>query len=166
MEKTFRFETLPVSADELRSWGVYDMTDPFCVAAMSAAAFCRYMEDAAAGTEMINLLKGPQPLSPREEQFLRDRRMEGYSYVPKSYFAGAVPENNYTPDQPFTVTVFDNPYSYDAEGYVKVFINSGGADTERPLMMRNKPSTGEYFLWEWMGFLSGIRMPVKDDPWA
>jgi hypothetical protein len=31
--------------------------------------------------------------------------------------------------------------------------------------MRLKPSTGEWYLWEYEGLLAGIRIPAKDDPW-
>lgn len=35
----------------------------------------------------------------------------------------------------------------------------------RPLKLRNKPSTGQWFLWE-QQLLTGIRIPVEADPWA
>ena len=166
--KSFTFDVLPKSAADMTSDAKFDRQDPFCVAAFSVAAFCRYMEDEAAGIEMLDALKGPEPLSVMEKQFLKDRVQSGYTYVPKSYFAGAVPQNNYTPDRPFTISVSDNPYSYP-EGEMKVarlLIKSGGADTERFITMRQKISTGEWFLHDWQGILAGIRVPVADDPWA
>lgn len=35
----------------------------------------------------------------------------------------------------------------------------------RPLKLRNKPSTGQWFLWE-QQLLTGIRIPQVADPWA
>lgn len=35
----------------------------------------------------------------------------------------------------------------------------------RPLKLRNKPSTGQWFLWE-QQLLTGIRIPEEADPWA
>ena len=36
----------------------------------------------------------------------------------------------------------------------------------RPVKLRQKPSTGEWFLWEYSSPLSGIRIPASQDPWA
>ena len=36
----------------------------------------------------------------------------------------------------------------------------------RPIKLRQKPSTGEWFLWEYSSPLSGIRTPAAQDPWA
>ncbi|MBQ8492200.1 MAG: hypothetical protein IJ536_06700, partial [Acidaminococcaceae bacterium] len=82
-----------------------------------------------------------------------------------SYFDGATPDNNYTPSMPYTVTVSETPYSYQNENYAQLWIRSGGADNPRPVTMRLKPSTGEWYLWEYAGLLAGIRIPAKDDPW-
>ena len=51
------------------------------------------------------------------------------------------------------------------EGYKRLDIKSGGADTPRPITLRLKPSTGQWFLWEQI-ILVGIRVPVSQDPWA
>ena len=32
--------------------------------------------------------------------------------------------------------------------------------------LRQKPSTGEWFLWEYSSPVSGIRIPASQDPWA
>ena len=52
-------------------------------------------------------------------------------------------------------------------------IGAGGmnADTLRQNIRRckeltQKPSTGEWFLWEYSSPLSGIRIPASQDPWA
>ena len=36
----------------------------------------------------------------------------------------------------------------------------------RPMKLRQKASTGEWFLWEYSSILSGIRIPAAEDPWA
>ena len=162
MERTFIFNDLPNSADELRALPEYAMTDPFMTAALTVAALCRYEADPAAAAEMLNALKGPRPLTPFELQFLRDR-LAGKGYKPFSYFAGATPANSYTPTRPYRITVFDNPYSYQNDGYVTLHIRSGGADSPRQVTLRRKGD--QWLLWEQM-LLSDIRTPAKDDPWA
>ena len=58
------------------------------------------------------------------------------------------------------------PYSRSqlAEGYLTLYVNCSGADSPRPLKLRKKPSTGQWFLWE-QQLLAGIRIPAAADPW-
>ena len=95
-------------------------------------------------------------------QFLQDR-FRGGSHIPFSYFEGATPANNYTPSEPFTITVSADPHSYDQEGYVKLFIRSGGTDSPRPIVLRQKGE--QWFLWQQL-LMSAIRTPTAQDPWA
>lgn len=166
MERTIEFNKLPKTVDELKALDAFDMTDPFKVAAYAVAALCEYPENKDNCTAMLNLLKGPSPLSNMDLQFIRDRFMDGKDYVPRSYFAGATPANNYAPEMPLRITVKDNPYSRDNDGYIVLYMTSGGADSPRQITLRNKPSTGEWFLWNFGGVLMSIRIPVAQDPWA
>ncbi len=159
------FNELPKNVAQLQALPESSLDTPFKTAALTVCALCAYPSDKDAAIEMLNFLKGPQPLSPYDLQFLRDRFMDGKNYVPVSYFKGAVPANNYVPDKPFTIEVFSNPYSYDNESYAKLYIRSGGADTERPITLRKRGSDGKWFLWEQM-LLADIRKPVAADPWA
>lgn len=162
MEQTFCFSAIPETTAQLRAIPEAALTSPFQTAALTALALLRYEADPAAAVELLNFLKGPQPLSPFQIQFLRDR-LAGKGYVPRSYFAGAAPANNYTPTLPYTVTVFDGPYSYQQEGYAKLMLRSSGADSPREVMLRRKG--GQWFLWE-NYLLPDIRVPAALDPWA
>ena len=73
----------------------------------------------------------------------------------------------YTPEQPYRVAVSENAYSKSQieEGYLTLYVACSGADSPRPLKLRNKPSTGQWFLWE-QQLLTGIRIPKEADPWA
>lgn len=51
-------------------------------------------------------------------------------------------------------------------GYMRVFLKTAGADQARPMKLRQKESTGEWFLWEYSSILSGIKIPAEEDPWA
>ena len=113
---------------------------------------------------MINVLKGPEPLSPFEKQFLNDR-LSGKEYKVTSFFAGATVQNNYTPTEPYTITISDNPYSYPDENWATMHLQSAGADSLRQIKFRRKPSTGQWFLNE-IQCLSDIRTPAAADPWA
>ncbi len=104
--------------------------------------------------------------NPEEVQFIRDR-FRGKEYLMRSYFSGSSPENNYTPVQSYRVVVSENAYSRSqiGEGYLTLYVACSGADSPRPLKLRMKPSTGQWFLWE-QQLLAGIRIPKAADPWA
>jgi len=85
-------------------------------------------------------------------------------HVPFSYFAGAVPANDYTPTQPFTLTIEAGSYADANAGYKKLHIKSGGADSPREIVLR-QTSNGQWLLWDQF-LLMSIRKPKSDDPWA
>lgn len=165
-KKTFEFDTLPTNLDELKARKEADLKDPFGVAALSVCALCVYPTDREMACTMLDFLKGPSKLSPMDKQFINDRFMDGKDYVPRSYFAGATPDNDYTPSVPYKITFRENPYSKNDAGYIKLFVTSGGADSDRYITLRNKPSTGEWFLWKHEGLLVSIRTPKSQNPWA
>ncbi len=166
--KTVSFDALPRCAEELEKLPEARLTDPFDTAALTVAALCEYPNDKNAAIEMLNFLKGPRPLTPLELSFLNDRFMDGVDYVPRSYFAGSSPENDYTPSLPYTIRIEEHAHSRDnfKDGYLRLFITSSGADSQRFIDLRCKPSTGQWFLWEFGGVLLGIRTPKSKDPWA
>jgi len=167
-KKTFVFEKIPTDITELKTRPEADLKDPFGVLALFVAALCTYPEKRDTALEMMDYLKGPRPLSAMDKQFLRDRFMDGKDYLGASYFAGARPENNYTPAGPWTITVEEMVHSRDQinEGYLKLFVKSGGADNPRGVTLRTKPSTGEWFIWEFSSVVTGIRIPAAQDEWA
>ena len=157
------FQALPQNQAELGALPQAALQSPFETAALFAAALCVYPQNPAEALRMINVLKGPQALSTYETQFIADR-MRGKDYLPRSYFLGATPANNYAPTMPMTVNVSDNPYSYQEAGYAKLLLQSGGADSPRPIVMR-QAKDGRWYLWEQF-LLSDIRPPAASDPWA
>ena len=167
-QKKVQFDKLPENLEELRALPYAALTDPYAVAAMTVAVLCEFPKDRDACFEMFNYLKGPRPLTQMDMSFIRDRFMDGVDYVPRSYFEGTSPENDYCPSMPYTVNVLELAHSRDqiGEGYLKLFIRSSGADSERYVVLRNKPSTGQWFVWQFEGLLSGIRQPKSKDEWA
>ncbi|MCQ2449562.1 MAG: hypothetical protein MJ132_05170 [Clostridia bacterium] len=161
--KTFTFNALPQSVEELKALPEATLDSPFKAAALTVCALCVFPDNREAAVEMLNFLKGPQPLSTQEEHFIADRFMDGKRYVPFSYFEGATPTNDYTPTAPYKITVFSNPYSYQDPNYAVLFMKSGGADSERQVKLRRKGN--QWFLWEQF-LLSDIRQPKSADPWA
>ena len=139
---------------------------PERICAMFLCALALFDRDKDAGTAAINLLRGPKPLTPYDCQFLRDR-LRGKAYLPLAYFEGATPENSYQPHKPYILNVIEDPRPQDIEqGYLRLFLKTAGADSPRPIKLRQKASTGEWFLWEYSSILSGIRIPAAEAPWA
>ena len=162
--ETFTFASLPTNVSELQAVPEASLDSAFKTTALTLVALCRYEQNPDEAIEMLNFLKGPEEVSTYEKQFIRER-MEGKMYKARSYFAGATPENGYTPTTPYTITVSENPYSFDNENWATLYVTSGGADNPRPVKLRKKPSTGQWFLND-IQCLSDIRVPVSEDPWA
>ena len=162
-KETFTFTALPESLAQMQAMPEAALTSPFQTAALTVCALCAYAADKQIGTEMLNFLKGPRPLSNQEISFLNDRFRDG-TYVPFSYFRGATPENDYTPSQPFTLTIEAGPYADANAGYKKLHIHSGGADNPREIVLRQK-GDGQWLLWDQF-LMVGIRTPKSQDPWA
>lgn len=158
-----QFAKLPDTLEEFRALPQAQLSSPFETAALAVLALCFYPENAELSMQMLDYLKGPKPLSAYDRQFLRDR-FAGKDYVPRSFFKGAVPENNYTPAEPYVIAVSENPYSYQEQGYAKLWLTSGGADSPRPVQLR-LAKDGKWYLWEQF-LLADIRQPASADPWA
>ncbi len=157
------FERLPEKLEEFKALPQAALQNPFDTAALTVLALCFYPQDKELCYQMLEFLKGPGTLSPYERQFIRDRCMD-HDYVPRSYFNGATPQNDYLPSQPYTIAVSENPYSYQNQGYAKLFIRSGGADNPREVLLR-LAKDGKWYLWEQF-LLVGIRSPESSNPWA
>ena len=139
------------------------MDNPFSSAALTVLAFCFYPENKDMSLKMLDFLRGPRPLSVMDKQFIADR-FRDKDYVPRSYFEGATPNNNYLPSEPYSITVSENPYSYQNEGYATLYVTSGGADSPRSVQLR-LAKDGKWYLWE-QYLLADIRKPESENPWA
>ena len=162
--ETFTFSALPTNVNELRALPEASLDSAFKTTALTILALCRYEADPSAALEMLDFLKGPAEVSTYEKQFIEER-LRGKEYKARSFFAGATPDNGYQPTTPYTITVSENPYSFDEENWATLYVTSGGADNPRPIKLRKKPSTGQWFLND-IQCLSDIRVPVAEDPWA
>ncbi len=161
---TYIFSALPQNVEELKALWAHWGSAPEHTAAFSIAAFCRYPQSREDSLAMIDLLRGPDPMSEADRQFIADR-FRDKDYVPRSYFAGAVPDNDYTPAEPYTLTVTADAHSYDTENTARLFVQSGGADSPRPITLR-LAKDGNWYLWEYSSILVGIRLPASEDPWV
>lgn len=160
----FIFMKLPESLYELKQLPEASLNSPFKTAALTVAVLCNYEKNPEATFEMLDFLKGPENVTEYEKQFIRER-LKGKGYKTLSYFAGTSPENGYTPTKPYSITVFENPYSFPEENWATLYVKSSGADSLRGIKLRQKPSTGQWFLND-IQCLSDIRVPAESDPWA
>ena len=163
-DKQFTFKTLPQNVEELKAMKEADMKDPYAVAALTVVVLMRYETSQEDCYEMLNYLKGPEELSTYEKGFLRDRFEGNKYYKVRSFFAGATPQNDYSPTTPYRIKIRSNRESFASDGWATLQLFSGGADNPRSVRLRQKKSTGEWFLNEIL-FLSDIRLPASADPW-
>ena len=164
MTKTITLVGIPRNLGELQAMPQFGLSDEFEVAALVVAVLCNYERDTEGTLTMIDALRGPEPLTPFGKQFLRDR-LSGKQYKTFSFFEGSSPANDYTPRQPYTISVSSNPYSYPDETHATLYLKSSGADNLRPISLRKKPSTGQWFVVDF-NFLADIRIPQSQDKWA
>ncbi len=157
-------ESLPVDLEAMLALSAAELKNPADTVLLTIAALALWETDEAAAFAMIEYLKGPGDFSTYEKQFIKER-LSGRGYLPFSYFKGATPENNYEPEQPYQLTVLAMPDSFAELGYAQLYVQSGGADSPRPIKLRQKLSSGQWFLADQM-LLAQIRVPVAADPWA
>ena len=160
----FTFAALPSNVEELKALPEAKMDTAFKTTALVILALNRYDADPDAAVGMLSFLKGPEEFNGKEQVFLKDR-LAGKGYKARSFLSGATADNNYTPNTPYTVAVSENPYSFDEENWATMYVTSGGADNPRPIKLRRKPSTGEWFLND-IQCLADIRPPKSEDKWA
>jgi len=161
------FGSMPETLTEFTALPQAAMANPFDTAALCVAALCVYPLDKDATAAMLNHLRGPRPLGNPDIRFLAERMAQNNKagYLGASYLDGATPQNEYSPSEPFTVTVSENPYSYVNDGYATLYIKSGGADSPRPVTIR-QAKDGRWYLWEYPGLLVDILSPESSNPWA
>lgn len=160
----FVFTNIPKNVDELMALPESDLRSPHRTAALALLVMMNYEQDTEACHAMIDVLRGPDPLSNYDKSFMKDR-LKGKQYKIGSYFAGATVENGYKPTQPYTIEITENSYSFTEENSATLYVKSAGADTPRPVGLRKKPSTGQWFLTGFSGCLADIRTPAALDPW-
>ena len=158
------FNSLPETYEQFISLPQASLSTPFQTAAMAVLALCFYPKDKELCYKMIEFLYGPRQLNGSDKSFIADR-FRDKDYVPRSYFEGATPGNDYQPATPYTVEVRENQYTYEIDGIAKLFIPSGGADAPRPIQLR-KAKDGKWYLWEYSSILLGIRQPESSNPCA
>lgn len=159
----YTFAALPQTAADITALlEELPRTDAHNVVALFHAALVRYIESPQDGTAMIDVLRGPQPMSDADKSFMEER-FSDKKYLPRVYFEGAEPGNDYQPAEPWCIVICDDPVA-PPEGYGYVNVTSAGADNPRRIVTRLKD--GEHYLWEYNGALLGVRLPASEDPWA
>ena len=161
-KKFIEFSSLPETLEQFAELPQAELKSPFEAAAMFVVALNLYMQNKDESIAMINFLKGPAPLSPREISLFKTQMTD---YLAHSYFMGATPQNDYAPSQPYTVEISDNAHSYASEGLVNLFVHCGGADSPRPIEMR-LAKDGKWYLTGHASLLVGIRKPESTNPWV
>lgn len=158
--KTFTFYNLPETLSELQELPAANLKDPYGVAALTAAALCRYETNPEDCFAMLEWLKGSEGLTVNERMFLRDR-LQGKGYKARSFFVGATPQNKYAPTEPYRIAPVSNSYSFRESGAATIYVRSSGAEDPRPIMLRKEKSSGKWFLHDIQCLGDDIRTPAN-----
>ena len=161
--KTLVFSRMLTDVEDLKK---LDITDEYQSACAVVFTLARFEEDFSKGEEMLEYINGPEDVSKFDIDFIKNQ-IDQYPYVVRSYFNNTSLEDNYTIKE-VSITVLENTYSRDEEGYVKLWLHSSGADSNRSVMLRQKESTKEWFLFSdtYKGLMAGIRIPAENDKWS
>lgn len=154
-------DRLPENASELESG--LDLSDYYQTAYGTVIAFCVYENDPELGLEMLELMNGPDDVSAYDKAFIKDQFSQ-YPYVAGSYFTDTSPENDYVTET-YEAVFFENMYSFPSDDSCTLWTFSSGADSERSVSFRLKPSEGKWYVSNWYGLLAGIRPPASEDKW-
>ena len=161
---TVVFDTVPTTLDEMLKLPESSLNTPEGTAALLILVLCNMPNNKDNAYQMVEYLCGPRGLSNMDRQFINDRFLEGHNYIPRSYFEGSTPSNNYTPNFPYTIKLYNSTVNSD-NNMKTLLVQSSGADSKRDIQLRFKPSTNQWFIWEYH-ILSDIRKAAVDDPWA
>ena len=172
MPKNYTFQKLDLSVEEFRHLVKQARQDSFQIAALTAVALCNFRFDRNRCIAMLNGLKNPaDPMTDREINSITER-LSGKDFIPYSYFTGAIQFNDYTPRQPYTIIVKDNKYSFYNDGFAELWLHSTGSNEDRPVRLRQKASSGSWYLSEQMLIVDMDLAPAEDeeieddDPWG
>ena len=163
-KEKFSFAAIPQTLEELKALKEADLKTPYQTVALTLLALCMYEKDEKITFEMLDFLNGPDEVSNYTKQFI-SARLSGKTYLPFSFFEGATVKNGYTPNVPYEIIVSSNSYSFKDENWATLYVTSNGADSPRSMVLRKKPSTGEWFVND-IQCLSDIRIPDAENPWA
>lgn len=152
---------LPVN---IEAYGEIDITDEYKTAAAAVMALAVYETDPDTSVNALGYLMGPAGISVHDKNFVGTQFKE-CPCVARSYFEGAVPENNYTPVK-YSLTITENSHSRDTENFVVLYVSCGGADSPRNITLRKQLSTGCWYVYSFGGLLAGVKTPASEDPWA
>ncbi len=165
-EKTFRFDYIPTTLEEFMALPNTDMKNEYAVPALTVMALNAYELAPEECHKMMEYLNGPDELTNSNKLFIEDRFMDHNGYKVRSYFKGASPENNYKPNHPYTITVSNSAHSRIDDNYLELYVKCYGADNDRKVRLRHKPSTDQWFIVSYDGLLADVQTPAEKDPWA
>ena len=177
MSGSITVSKLPATMEEFVAFRDEVAATPQGGAAVMVVAMIAYAEDQEFGRQCLTvavdrgrLQQGPAgykgfELIKAEEQRLKNRIL-GKGHLARSYVQGTSPEGAYAlPEGPHEIRISTNPHSGDlGSGTYKVFVASTGADSPRPITLKQNDK-GLWKAHEWSSLTLGVVPPkqVVDD---
>lgn len=171
--KSVKLNAIPTTLEEFDATYNEMATTPEGAIIMFLAAMDIYAQNEELGKKCFALCfhpekrNGDEPI-PYFVQFMRSRfhSGDGQSWLARSYFDGATPENGYTPKEPLTLKMKsranDDDYLTDMDADVeRRWVNSSGADSERPVQVLRVRGENLYYMFNYAGLASQVRKPKR-----
>lgn len=172
---TIEIPSIPTSVEGFLALRDELATTPHGGAAALVAALLVYAEDAELGEACMTLAVDRERLTsgvrghkgwqlPNATLQRLRAQFQGREYLPRSYIAGATPENAYhIGAPPFAITCTMGPYSGDPNsGTCKVFVASSGAASPRPVTLEVN-DRGIWKASEWSSLIVGVQPPTAPE---
>lgn len=137
------------------------MNDPYMLAALTVETFEAFASDRERCYRQLALLRGPLRLLPRDVESVR-LALEHKSYLPRSYYEGASPENGYLLVEPRAVVCEESPLAPLDVDILRVNVRCGGDPLPRSVSLRRRGET--YYLWEYANLLIDPLPPSETAP--
>ncbi len=176
-EKVVSINTLPATMDDFLALRDNLPKTPEGGAALFVVAMYGYTQDPDLGTDMFTVALDRTRLSQNAggyKGFVPAASVMNYPksylipkpYLARSYFMETGPDTGYTlPQPPYTVRLTRNKHSQQNNGDVKIFVDCSGADSPRPIILRQN-NRGIWKAVNVNSLFVGIRPPkevINDD---
>lgn len=170
---TVNIKSIPKSVDEFIALRDEIAKTPEGGASMFVIALLIFSQDEALGLQCLvlaadmnrlvtgNTYKGYSLM--KQDMDLIYSQLGKQKYIPKTYFKGATPDNNYQiPSENLVLEFSSNQYSGDkSKGTFKVFVFGTGADSPRPITTKMNDK-GIWKAAEWSSVIVGVKQQKAD----
>lgn len=157
--KEIRIAKLPQTQEEFQSLLLEQIATPWGSAAAFIAALNIYVENRELGQTCLNMIRLGEPISQAELTNVFQVMANQYSFVARSYIAGASPKNGYTvPEGDWIIYIKITDEKTLRRKSKTVYVGCSGTGSYRPITLASKPP-------RFIRKRFGVKIDYEEDPW-